>query len=122
MLLTYNFVACVRSSLRSAARPEAALARPVSGEIGRLDAVAVSRPAAVTDGGVAQRVRQSVRRSTLYNSMYNSMLMLSRPNLDAHIDALGHVDVLGWTSTGGPKSAAGAAAMGRGRGEQVSAR
>lgn len=99
MLLTYNFVACVRSSLRSAARPEAALARPVSGEIGRLDAVAVSRPAAVTDGGVAQHGNVQVDADAV------------GANQDAHVHARGHGGAALGTATSSSKSAAGAAAM-----------
>ena len=42
----------------SAAWPAAALARPAGGGVGRLDSAAVSRPAAMTDGGVGQYEQQ----------------------------------------------------------------
>ena len=78
--LQYNFVGRpMRGAVAgaSAARHAAALARPVRGGFGQLDAVAASQPAAMADGCVAQHVGQVAgKRGKLL--VHNSMLKPSR--------------------------------------------
>ena len=62
----------------SAARHAAALARPVRGGVGQLDAVAASQPAAMADGCVAQNVVGQLPGKGGILLVHNSMLKPSR--------------------------------------------